>query len=376
MREKHKVATLENPTGYLEQWGHTPRLPLAPAAELKSAIDKLGGIALHSERLAPYTRKRIEEEEEKKKSAATRSAFAASANARMAARFGKLWRVNWASNWARVAPLPGVKHLFRRMDGIPAVICSAGPSLERALPLLKEYQGGYLVVAVDAAYQRLRDAGVKPDITISSDVQKHAAKFLENHRKGDLVAMCPAQSPDLVNSVPITDSVFYSQKKGLRGADSFWDEVVKHYFGGREGYFGVTFSGGTVTTDASCLTFLMGCDPILHVGLNLCFGTAGERRNQETLIPCRDMNGDKVLSMSTFLGSRDWLEWAMGGGWLGPGAPRKNARWINATGAGMLTKSCELINPEDAIPQLAGPRIRHDWHLRKHLEIITGRRIA
>lgn len=274
------------------------------------------------------------------------------------------WRSNWAANWPKVKNLPGVFKWFKRFRGVPAVVVNAGPSLDKALEPLREFQDRYLIIVVDAAYQKVVDAGIDPDVTITLDSSEHTGIFFEKHRSGDLVALCPIQHPGLVNSIPASDIAPYTTNAK---ENALWWELINSYMSGKDNYFGRLFSGGSVGTVAGCLATFLMCDPIIMVGLDLSFQKPEQRRNDQPLVETEDIFGNKVLTMKAFLISRDWYqELCFRDRWL-EGSGISRPRWINATGGGILRKNCELTGP-GILEELVGPEINHKWHLRKRLK--------
>lgn len=84
---------------------------------------------------------------------------------------GRLWARNIFKNLASLpdlslAPLPSFG---------PAIVCGAGPSLERALPFIAEAQkGGHLsVIACDTALSPLLDAEITPDLLVCLEGQAY-----------------------------------------------------------------------------------------------------------------------------------------------------------------------------------------------------------
>ena len=55
------------------------------------------------------------------------------------------------------------------LKDIPAVIVSAGPSLDKNVHLLKKIQGKALIITVDASIRAVIQAGVRPDILCTID---------------------------------------------------------------------------------------------------------------------------------------------------------------------------------------------------------------
>ena len=60
-----------------------------------------------------------------------------------------------------------------------AVIVSTGPSLDKQLALLKEYQDKVVILSVDASFPILVEQGIKPDFVVSMERDEPTAKFFE-----------------------------------------------------------------------------------------------------------------------------------------------------------------------------------------------------
>lgn len=84
-------------------------------------------------------------------------------------RMGRLWVKNLfanigAMNWADVRPVPAVQ-------AGPVVVCGAGPSLDLALPLLRELDDGVHIMACDTAAGALVLSGVRVDSVVCLEGQ-------------------------------------------------------------------------------------------------------------------------------------------------------------------------------------------------------------
>jgi len=90
----------------------------------------------------------------------------ADANARTLNAFGKRWFRNFFKNLGIIRNVVRPAPLSR-----PLLVAGAGPSLEGAIPLIKESarQGLLFVLAVSSAASALKAAGIKPDMVISTD---------------------------------------------------------------------------------------------------------------------------------------------------------------------------------------------------------------
>ncbi|MBW5377644.1 DUF115 domain-containing protein, partial [Brachyspira pilosicoli] len=87
-------------------------------------------------------------------------------------RFDKLWAYNIASNVVEIATHYGVNRFFDKYKNIPAVVVSAGPSLEKNIRKLKELKDKAIIIAVDTAMKPLSSHNISPHFVITIDPQK------------------------------------------------------------------------------------------------------------------------------------------------------------------------------------------------------------
>ena len=266
---------------------------------------------------------------------------------------------NWTFNWPRACRMPGVAHWFHRFYGTPCIIVSAGPSLERNLAPLAGHQRGFIVLCVDNAYNRCYAAGVRPDVTLTVDAQPVVGpEMLSPHRPGDLVCWVPFQDANIPEIVGRDDLVCYTEELNT---NPIWSDIQREFFSKFNPAWGCLAAGGTISTVATSLAFMMGCSPIIHVGLDLCYYDKPDAYPDAELFPAVDIWGRDVFTIQPFWLSRLWYSHAATQ-W--EGTPR---RWINATGAGLLADGYEQITDSDFIPTLAGREFNTRHYLRQWL---------
>ncbi|MDR2943143.1 MAG: DUF115 domain-containing protein [Treponema sp.] len=86
------------------------------------------------------------------------------AGKRTAAVFGKKWVGNFFRNIGNARKTL----LYKSMD-IPVIITGAGPSLEKAIPVIKKAQEECLIISASSSLMALSYYGVRTDIVISTD---------------------------------------------------------------------------------------------------------------------------------------------------------------------------------------------------------------
>ncbi|MFW5685225.1 MAG: 6-hydroxymethylpterin diphosphokinase MptE-like protein [Spirochaetota bacterium] len=76
----------------------------------------------------------------------------------------------WLRNAIRNLPALLSARALERISG-PVVVCGAGPSLETALPLLRNHRSACTLIAVDTALPVLHAAGLAPDVVLAIEGQ-------------------------------------------------------------------------------------------------------------------------------------------------------------------------------------------------------------
>ncbi len=172
----------------------------------------------------------------------------------------ELFLKNSFDNLPQALGAPGVVHLYQAWDGKPAVIVSAGPSLEKHLPLLREHQDKILLIAVGAAWKSLRAADIEPHMVVTVD------PFADNypHFEG-----LEAKREWLVTDFACNTDVV----RTFHGKKIFCHSTPQKeaLFRSIYGEWGILLTGGSVANSAMSLALTMGAYPIILVGQDLAY---------------------------------------------------------------------------------------------------------
>jgi|GEM_PF-1649201 len=261
------------------------------------------------------------------------------------------WHGNILENLEHIIKSPGVVDYQSTFKDKPAVIVSAGPSLDKNGHLLKKLRGKALIIAVDTAVKPLLSIGVEPDIVVSVDSQYANYMHLEGVRLDKAFALV---SPIVYPDVPkIFDGrlIFFNFFFQL----SFW--IEEHLKAN-----GILVTGGSVATVAFDFARKIGADPIVMVGQDFAFSynynhavetywdqhffdnlsKAGilqnEHRKQimesgKTIIDAKDIYGRNVKTFRVLDDYCKWMEYECG---------QTTGTMVNATEGGILKEN--LIN--------------------------------
>lgn len=157
---------------------------------------------------------------------------------------------------------PGVKLLEGLVKNYPAILVSAGPSIDKQLSLLRMYQGKAVVISCLTMLKPLLDNGIVPDYVTALDYHEISGRFFQG-----IVGDWPNITFCMESKVNHT---VISGVKALRGNLCFighpWlDTMIKWPL--REWIN----TGTTVAHFNFALAQHLGCDPIIMVGQDLAY---------------------------------------------------------------------------------------------------------
>ncbi len=160
-----------------------------------------------------------------------------------------------------IAATAGVKDAFGAFRGMPAVVCATGPSLGAALPRLARLRDHALVIAVDASLAPMLAAGVRPHLVTCLERVAETAPFFRG--------LDPAAVADTWQvAVPVVVPEVY---RAYPGPQALMYRTFAHFdlLDNDKGTLGCGTSSANM---AFKLAEAFGCDPILLVGQDLCYG--------------------------------------------------------------------------------------------------------
>jgi hypothetical protein len=239
---------------------------------------------------------------------------------------------------------PGVKELFNRFRDVPAIIVSAGPSLNKNIHLLHEAKGKAVVIAVGTAVKALQKHGIYPDFIVSVD--PHPLNY--EHFKG-LNTEHSALLIELQSHYQIFETyrgpIFVSGKMSVL---QWFEDLIENK--------GVIESGGSVANNAMNIAYKMGADPIIFVGQDLAYAPDGHSHaagtNYENKIcdQSEGLNhfyvkanaGGKILTDRPFFQFLRYFEH-----WIHETSGQR--RYINATEGGAYIEGTEVMTLREAL---------------------------
>ena len=269
---------------------------------------------------------------------------------------GRKMAGNILANTLDIISSAGVKRLFNKFKGIPAIVVGAGPSLDKNVTLLKEVNDNAVIIAVDRTLGLLLPLGITP----------HLVPFIDYSEINYDEKYAPLQMDEKLFMV-------FSQTLYHKITKCFWGEkfvmhmtdrlsgILSHYWGNK----GAIPPGLHVGHLAFGLARAMGCDPIILVGMDLAFtGNKFHAEDIETSVPfspseqyaSEDIFGNRVDSDPAF--KSFVIE-------LNTEIKKTAALCIDATEGGAKKEGTKILRLKDAINEYCQdehPEIRDILH--------------
>ncbi len=254
------------------------------------------------------------------------------------------WLVNvWRNIKHSSIDISAFADLFK---GVPAILVSAGPSLNKNIHLLEEAKSRALIIAVGSAMTILHARGIVPHFRMAID-----GSYLNNQifDKVDTAA-CPLiysnrlyheivpnyQAPVVQITMPDVD---YLERY-------IFNQVSFNTLPGQSGF--------SVANTALDMLIQLGCSKVIFMGQDLCY-TDGKMHakgswrehvraeDESTVDGLVDISGNKVYSSPQFLGMKALIENLI------EGSPR--IQFINATEGGLAIKGVPNKPLSDVLQQ-------------------------
>jgi hypothetical protein len=150
---------------------------------------------------------------------------------------------------------PWARHLFSKFQGIPAIIISAGPSLQLQFEKLRSLQEQAVLICVDTAYPILKGEGISPHLICTADPTPGNFIHLKNMEVADTYV--------------VVEPMSYHEILEMQGLQAFITTFNGYY----SKYFAEFASGpesliswGSIASTCFDLARNMGCGPIIFVG--------------------------------------------------------------------------------------------------------------
>ncbi|MFV9566937.1 motility associated factor glycosyltransferase family protein [Thermoanaerobacter mathranii] len=289
-------------------------------------------------------------------------------NRNTALYFASQWQSNFMENIEFVFKSVPVKSFFNSFKNVPAVIVSAGPSLDKNIRLLKEAKGKSIIICVGTALKALLKEKIEPDFVVSIDGSEKNFRHFEGCSVNipllyDLTVypqiLKEYKGPLIIGQIASEFSALFERKLSLE--------------------FGSLNAGPSVANLSLDFAYKMGCNPIIFIGQDLAYlnnrthasGTTYEKdrikgsSDEKEYIYVDGNYGEKVLTDRVLLSFKTWFENYI--------CKHPNRIYINATEGGAFIKGTEVMDFKNVIDKY----MKKNLHISQKInEIVANKKIA
>jgi len=225
-------------------------------------------------------------------------------------------------------------------EDVPAIIVSAGPSLDKNIEELKNAVGKAFILATDTSVKYLIKHGVPFDAMVTLDSKKWPKHFA-SPKCADVPLMCAMEARDKILENHTGRKIWL--RTGVY-IEKLFQKVGKPF-----PYYN---TGGCVATACYAVSVAMGARRIILVGQDLAYdgeythaggGIARTQNGNKDIFLVEGIDGKPVRSRGDWTLYREWFEQA---------AEMENApEVIDATEGGALIKGTKIMKLSEAIEQ-------------------------
>lgn len=176
--------------------------------------------------------------------------------------FAKDWLTNFFESLKQFPESAYLDNYKSAFDKIPAIIVSAGPSLNKNVHLLKDLKNKALIISAGSSVNILESRGVTPHFMVGVDGGEGESRIFNNVKSNEIY-------------FAYTSSVHYDGLKNYKGPKLYFKTNALEYGTIFDKEMGVNTkdmcSGASVSNLAVDIAKMLGCDPIVLIGQDLSY---------------------------------------------------------------------------------------------------------
>ena len=254
-----------------------------------------------------------------------------------------------------------IKEFKSRYSGVPAVIVSAGPSLEKNVHYLKEFCENVLVFAVDTVMSKLLKMGIMPDAVFTIERPKIVYEYF--YQDADI-----PEDTVFVGPPVVYPKILEKFKTNRMLLPLKYNETVNKWINSLVDDRGDFIPcGASVAHLAFSFARYLGCDPIIFIGQDLAYGEDGRTHVKDTVYDSDSLPSDKQkkkeeeLMVEGYFGKpvrtkRIWRDFQL---WFESEFYKTNQTVINATEGGVKLLHTVQMPFKEALSKYAVKQKQH-----------------
>lgn len=178
-------------------------------------------------------------------------------------RWVEPWLINAMNNLKYVIKSPGVRHFFNKFNGVPAIVVSAGPSLEKNIHLLQTIREKAVIICAGSSIRAMLKNNIKPHFLLAFDGSEINNKVYNDL---DLKDVYLAYNFRMYHEVV---ERYAGKKIHLKLDTEQFSDMISFKSGGYE--YGMIRGGFSCSHSSFDFAFRLGCNPIVLIGQDLCY---------------------------------------------------------------------------------------------------------
>jgi hypothetical protein len=243
----------------------------------------------------------------------------------------------------------GLKGAFA---GIPALVCGAGPSLQKSLETIRKLENKALIIAGGSTLAALSSQGILPHFGMAVDPNLEEYRRLKNSFAFEVPLLYSTRVfPGIFRTA---NGPFGYMRSGIGGVPELW---IEEELGLLDPLLGEFLSAESISVTAICLAWaqFLGCNPILLNGVDLAYTdnkryAAGVDGDEEVSFDGEEKStGDWIVKRKNRQGRAVYsaVRWVMESASISHFARKHpEIRFINTTGGGIGFKGVEELSLE------------------------------
>lgn len=249
------------------------------------------------------------------------------------------WVQNYIGNLKYLDSMCPVTKLKKFLKGKPAIIVSAGPSLNYNIDAIRKIQGKVLIATAGSGISILETKKIKADVICMIDGWQEESKLIKNISLNKNTALFYSS----MLYYKIVDQLYGS--KFLLNVTNM-DNTIYNTVG--ENPFNL-FSGPSVANSLVYNLSELGCNPIIFLGQDLCYSSGKNYAEGATYekdmskefksnkyIKMKNKNREDVYTTSVFLAMRTSMEYCI--------KMHPNIKYLNGTVNGLTIRGAKDID--------------------------------
>lgn len=205
--------------------------------------------------------------------------------------FSETWFNTYFENLKEMVFSRPINLLKNKFKNIPAIVVSAGPSLEKNIHLLKNNEKNFIIITGGRTLKALKDNGINPDFVCVIDSGEPSYKVIEDSLESNSILIYNERTNYKVTKEYKGLKMFFTGLNSIKKILNY--DVDSLYI------------GGSVAHTCADLGIYLGCNPIIFIGQDFAYtndkhhADIAKKQNVDNdnidyFIEVKDISGGKV----------------------------------------------------------------------------------